>query len=74
MCDCIEFEDNEMWDELVISVFLFIYIFNICILFLGMDDFYFEYEIVILLKDSLSYDKICYYYKLLEKVIELVKD
>ena len=38
-----------------------------------MDDFYFEHETATLLKDSSSYDKPSHH-KLLEKVIEPVKD
>ena len=74
MRDCIDLDADETWQQLVTNAFLPTHIPNIRILPSGMDDFYFEHETATLLKDSSSYDVTCHYHKLLEKVIEPVKD
>ena len=74
MRDCIDLDDGETWPEFVSSSFLPTHIPNIRVLPSGMDDFYFEHETATLLKDTSNYEETRHYHKLLEKVIDPVKD
>jgi len=74
MRDCIDLDDGETWPEFVSSSFLPTHIPNIRVLPSGMDDFYFEHETATLLKDTSNYEETRHYHKLLEKVINPVKD
>ncbi|MBE0365430.1 hypothetical protein PULV_b0001 [Pseudoalteromonas ulvae UL12] len=74
MRDCIELDENEQWQDVVSSAFLPTHIPNIRILPSGMDDFYFEHETATLLKEQVGYDTTRHYHKLLERVIQPVKD
>ncbi len=74
MRDCIELDEGETWDDVVSNAFLTTHIPNIRVLPSGMDDFYFEHETATLLKESSQYAQTRHYHKLLEKVIDPVRD